>query len=266
MPKFIDLTGQVVHGCTVLHRVTNHTYKTDQAIWLVRCNNCGSERMAQSQNIRLGRAINCHNCTHNGLGIDGRSKTLEYGSWKSLKDRCDNMKNKKYHNYGGRGITYDPTWKDFNKFLQDMGPKPTPNHSIDRIDPNGNYCKSNCRWATRLEQEQTKRKPSYIDITGQVFNYLTVLKPAKTEKGEFKWLCKCECGTLTYVRPYKLKSGHTKSCGCLQKARLVLYKGIPYTTKDLSQVVNVSRNTLDKRRSKGWSDKEIIFGRKKKNA
>jgi len=74
-----------------------------------------------------------------------------------MKDRCDNPDNKDYKNYGGRGITYDESWSDFLQFLSDMGPLPNPELTLERTDNDGNYCKTNCKWATRAEQNLNSR-------------------------------------------------------------------------------------------------------------
>jgi len=78
-----------------------------------------------------------------------------YTSWAAMKTRCTNPKHNRYKLYGGRGITFDPRWDDFLVFLADMGPRPHK-FSIDRIDPNGNYCKENCRWADYSTQNKNK--------------------------------------------------------------------------------------------------------------
>ena len=74
-----------------------------------------------------------------------------------MKQRCTNIKNPDYFDYGGRGIVICTRWNDFENFLADMGVKPTPEHSIDRINGNGNYEPSNCRWATSAEQHKNRR-------------------------------------------------------------------------------------------------------------
>jgi hypothetical protein len=85
-----------------------------------------------------------------------------------MKSRCTNPRNKKFKDYGGRGIMVCDKWlNDFSQFIADMGNKPSPNSSIDRIDVNGNYEPSNCRWATSLVQARNKRSHRLVDFNGQ---------------------------------------------------------------------------------------------------
>lgn len=83
----------------------------------------------------------------------------ERNSWHSMINRCYKEKDIGYENYGGRGIKVCESWlKSFDNFYQDMGSKPTPKHSIDRIDVNGDYEPSNCKWSTITEQNVNKRR------------------------------------------------------------------------------------------------------------
>lgn len=83
--------------------------------------------------------------------------TPEYRAWQSMRDRCNNKRARRYADYGGRGIAVDPSWSTYGQFFADMGPRPSPRHSLDRIDNDQNYCKENCRWATAKEQACNRR-------------------------------------------------------------------------------------------------------------
>lgn len=84
-----------------------------------------------------------------------------YSTWSSMIQRCTNPNRDNFHLYGGRGITVCLRWRTFAMFLYDMGEKPSPQHTLDRINPEGNYEPGNCRWATTKEQADTmRRKPT----------------------------------------------------------------------------------------------------------
>ena len=94
-------------------------------------------------------------------------RLAEYRAWGSMRDRCANPKNKSFHNYGGRGISVCEQWQaSFDAFMADMGPRPSPHHSIDRIDNDGNYTPENCRWTTQGQQMNNVRHNRNISIDG----------------------------------------------------------------------------------------------------
>lgn len=88
----------------------------------------------------------------------------EYVVWACMKRRCLDDRLPAFRNYGGRGIQVCERWADFRNFYADMGPKPSPRHSIDRIDNDGNYEPGNCRWATRGEQCNNRRGNRRITV------------------------------------------------------------------------------------------------------
>lgn len=96
----------------------------------------------------------------------GLMDTPEYRAWTGMRRRCHNRRCAEWDNYGGRGIEVCERWDRFLNFLSDMGHRPSPQHSLDRIDMNGHYEPSNCRWATRSEQNQNTRKNRFIIHNG----------------------------------------------------------------------------------------------------
>jgi hypothetical protein len=124
---------------------------------------CGSVRVVLSQSLRTGKSVSCGCYStevnkararhgHNRKGHKSRT----YTTWNMMTQRCLNPNNDRYYDYGGRGITVCERWLDFANFLADMGERPEGT-SIDRIDVNGNYEPTNCRWATSAEQGTNKR-------------------------------------------------------------------------------------------------------------
>jgi hypothetical protein len=111
-----------------------------------------------------------------------------YNTWSRMLGRCYNKNDTNYSHYGGRGITVCDSWRaDFNKFIEDMGPKPSSKYTLDRIDVNGNYCKDNCRWTIQSVQLSNKRgygKLPYKGIsikkaTGKYQVYITLNRQSK---------------------------------------------------------------------------------------
>lgn len=95
-----------------------------------------------------------------GMLVDGYpvKDHPSYGSWVAMKTRCNNQNDKWFSNYGGRGITYCAQWEDFINFARDMGIRPGPEYSIERVDNEKGYDPSNCKWGTRHEQSMNRRK------------------------------------------------------------------------------------------------------------
>jgi hypothetical protein len=131
---------------------------------LCRCD-CGKESHVDSVALRGGRTNSCLSCsvkrgresTSFRHGAAGSARTAEYKIWLSMRRRCDNENQRCWKDYGGRGIKCCERWDSFENFLEDMGSRPSRNHSLHRINNNGNYEPENCMWATLKQQAENKR-------------------------------------------------------------------------------------------------------------
>jgi hypothetical protein len=100
----------------------------------------------------------------------GMKKSPEYACWCRMNSRCYNRHAKNYQRYGGRGIRVCERWRhNFSAFYEDMGPRPSRHHSIDRINNEGPYAPENCRWATSREQSNNTRRNNWVEYQGQRF-------------------------------------------------------------------------------------------------
>lgn len=154
--KTPSLTGAQFGRWIVL--AFSHVGYNHRKYWLCRCD-CGVERVIAARHLLSGESRSCgclwrdNRTTHGMCRRQGkRSCTTEYAAWRSMLHRCNNPANKQWHRYGGRGISVCERWNKFENFLADMGLKPSPDLSLERIDNDAGYSPQNCKWATIQEQ------------------------------------------------------------------------------------------------------------------
>lgn len=169
MSAFIDLTGQVFGKLTAVEYIPGKP----RGKWRCSCE-CGSESLVGASTLKAGATQSC-GCSkgHYALGKPsfqrtGKSRTPEYTAWIRMRRSCYDSDYKDWERYGARGIQVCDQWKDdFVAFLEYIGPRPTPKHSIDRFpNNNGNYEPGNVRWATATEQGRNRRSSRLMELNG----------------------------------------------------------------------------------------------------
>jgi hypothetical protein len=162
--RLIDLTGQRFGHLIAIARFG--TNNNGDATWLCRCD-CGVEKEISGHGLRDGRTKSCGCRRLDGTIRHGLYKSVEYRIWGAMLQRCKNPNAGHYDLYGGRGITVDPRWESFENFLADMGNRPSPKHSIERVDNDGPYSPTNCIWATRAIQSRNTRRTLRLTLNGE---------------------------------------------------------------------------------------------------
>jgi len=166
--RLIDLTGKKFGKLLVLSRNKEIKAKNKQSHWNCICD-CGNTVVVNSSNLVRGHTSSCGCIKVEAITKHGMHNSPEYRAYQSMLDRCYNPNNGEYENYGGRGISVCEAWRDsFVNFFTDMGNKPSPNLSLDRIDVNGDYSPENCRWTDIYTQarNRTIRKENKTGVPG----------------------------------------------------------------------------------------------------
>lgn len=171
MPSKIDICGLrfgrlvALRPSPAVHRVTR---------WECRCD-CGVIVIVTTDSLRRGNTKSC-GCRKKELARERMRKTMTthgatgtrlYRIWSQMWQRCTNPNNKKYPLYGGRGVKVCPSWEEFNVFVNDVGARPSPVHTLDRINVDGDYEPSNVRWATPVEQQNNRRNNRVFMVGGE---------------------------------------------------------------------------------------------------
>lgn len=167
--KFVDRTGQRFGRLVALARAG--TDQNKKVLWRCICD-CGKETIATSGSLVTKNTTSCGCYLIEKITKHGCYKKSSYHTWRAMMRRCHVSTDKDYPLYGGQGIKVCDEWKTYENFAKDMG-EPQGDESLDRIDTYGNYEKTNCRWASRSQQQKNKREPQFSSGIKGVIKYDT---------------------------------------------------------------------------------------------
>lgn len=162
-----DLCDQKFGKLTVIRRVLNPNAKHG-TYWECRCE-CGGVVVARGDALKGGYRKSCRCLYGESHSTHGMTNTPEFRAWTEMLRRCSDQNRNTWHLYGGRGIRVCKRWvTSFEAFYVDMGERPSAKHSLDRIKVNGNYTPENCRWATKVEQQNNMRRNKRVNFCGRI--------------------------------------------------------------------------------------------------
>lgn len=235
MTRFQDLAGLQFNDLTVVSYVGRPNGTT---LWKCLCK-CGTETIVAASHIKRGGVKSCGCRRHQPPPNKrhGLTKTSEHNTFQNIKRRTRYQGDVSYKYYGARGI--ECKYQTFDEFIADVGPKPTPSHSIERIDNNGHYEPGNCRWATPIEQGRNKRNTAKIRTGDKE----TVLIEAADKAG-------LKRGTVSY-RIRHGKAG-TDPLRPLRAPKTATWRGETATMGEWSKRTGIDVDTLNWRIKSGW--------------
>lgn len=203
--------------------------------YLCKCD-CGNEKVVSGSRLKNGNNKSC-GCLHTKHNMRG---TRIYSCWQNMRNRCNNPKNKRYNDYGGRGISVDPRWNNFIHFFEDMNEGYEEGLTLDRIDVNGNYCKENCRWADLKTQANNTRRNPKVLYKGELINLQQAEEKSEVHRNliynrlRWGWDVKDAIETPHFAK------------------ETINYKGIEKEVEEYAIEYGMTYQTLKKRLMRGW--------------
>jgi hypothetical protein len=238
MPKIIDLTGHKYGLLTVIG--PGKSPKKHARAWVCVCD-CGNDKTAPvtTSDLRSGNTRSCgclqeHQRRKGFNKSHGNSSHPLYGVWKSMIGRCNNPAFSSYKIYGARGIKVCKRWHDFSAFIEDMPEKPTPKHSLERVDNSAGYEPGNVIWATRYEQVRNTRRNVFLELDGERL----CLKD---------WASRAGISPTAFKARVK-KHGLRKALWMKKKtAEVIFFDGKKLTIKEWASALGIHHSVLRKR-------------------
>lgn len=222
-----------------------------QIMWVCRCD-CGTVKEVNKKNVKAGLSKSCGCLNLENLTKHGLSKTAEYSTWKAMIGRVDDLKSNRAKDYAGRGIKVCQRWRDsFEAFYEDMGPKPSDDHSLDRKDNDGDYCPENCRWATRSEQQRNKRTTNQYTLNGKTQSAVAWAEEYGVPEGVLWYRLSRGWDLETaLVTPQQKPRGPQTTP---PKDRVIEYQGRSQTMAEWAEEFGLTVKIVDGRLNAGWS-------------
>lgn len=254
METFVNLLGQRFGRLTVMERMPNNA--KHQAVWRCRCD-CGNEVVVASGHLRSGHTQSC-GCLCREKAAEyqyrhGMKGTKLFSVFHTMKDRCYNPNSKKYKDYGARGIRICDEWLNssalFFEWAKENGYQ--EGLSIDRIDVNGNYEPSNCRWVDAKFQANNKRYNHLYEYNGKI----QTISQWADELGLPYATIKCRIKRGSFDELFNVKDGGV---------HLITYKGVSLSIKDWAELLGVNYSTMRARVRRGNFEKFMPKDFKKK--
>jgi ribosomal protein S16 len=189
MPALLNLIGLSFGRLTVIERLGQNP--SGAYLWKCSCS-CGGTATCVGAALKNGNSTSC-GCARNEKTVarntrHNQSYSLEYSTWCAMKKRCQNTSDTYFADYGGRGIQVCARWDgSFEFFLQDMGPRPSADYSIERSNVNGHYEPNNCYWATQLEQARNRRNNRLVEFEGSSFAMSELAEREKVDYHQLKY-------------------------------------------------------------------------------
>lgn len=249
MGQLKDLTGQTFGRLTVLEIAGNNKHR--QTYWICQCS-CGKQTKVLEYNLIQGKTKSCgcliresHYIKHNGK----KEYPRLYRIWKGMRQRCNNPSSAAYKDYGGRGISICEEWEEGFVNFRDwaLANGYQDNLTIDRIDPDGNYCPENCHWITRKQQNDNKRDTIKFSHNGE---FLTLSEWSKKYNINYQTLY-----DRIFGQKMSFEEAITKKP---RKKHLLTYQGETKTLKEWSKITGISYDALFTRQRAGKTPEEIL--------